>query len=172
MTILRSRSVWNRLSLSISLLTALTLGYFVRDLVQDEQYLVLFGVFAIVPFGASSFMFVLGRESRRLIDHELLSATERKRVGATLSKKRGLYWVIGAINGLMGIASITVLLFIAFGDVVIFIGATSIFFAVITFALSYIEHDYYDDFRQMLKQRKENKAEKEKILNDMNGDNN
>lgn len=165
-TTIRQLLLWHRPVVLAAVFVALTGAYLcLRFGVGQERLLLLVVALLLLPFGAVPSLVQLNREAVMMTGSTKdLSFTESMRVKHTISRKRQIYRMVGAMN--LAFGTITVI-FVALQidkQLQTFFLFSGAIFAVLTYLISWFESMYYAEIRQQFEEREARRSKRDALL--------
>lgn len=156
--------VWSKLAVAIILLVSVTIGYSTHDFIDEEKLSTIIEIFSFLPFTAVAYMGGIFYISFSISSVKGLSVTEQASIEATLSSRRWLYAIMGAINLLIGLCAILLYVFTNSMHTLRLLIACAVYIAGATIILCVLEQFYLNSFKHLIEDRTTKREEKKKLL--------
>ena len=133
--------------------------------VDPHQSELFFSIFALLPFAAITLLLRLRNDAAKLAKNSnLLTVTEQRRFSKTAKQKMRIYFSIGFLNFIAGLACIFVALLKLSSDTFAFLLTFSVCLSALTILVSFIDDGSYSAIIQLLERRNTNKERKKELL--------
>ena len=146
--------VWSKSILLVTFLFSVVLGYYTHKFIRVEKINTVVDLFSLLPFTAVAYIGGIIYISFSISSMKGLSVSEREKIKASLFFKRRKYTVVGLINLIAGLFVILLYIFTDSTNILKFVIACAIYFAVCTIILCVLEQMNLNSFKQHISERK------------------